>query len=480
MSTKISITSSVPTGETLVLLGTKKTSWKGYSLKSGDLDYIKVEINKKEKELVEINQYDRRVIVQLIKAKKNKNQQNEMVRRAGAALLCSIKANKDTKVTIVDLANNPEAALALAEGMALGNYTFNKYKTKKGKENVSLNSIKLYSKAIKKAMVLELYNVNKATSYARSLVNEPLSYLTATKFSAEIRKLGKEAGFKVEVFTKKKIQALKMGGLLAVNQGSLDPPTFNIMEWKPRKAKNKKPYVLVGKGVVYDTGGLSLKPTHNSMDHMKCDMGGAAAVVGTMYAVAKSKLPIHIIGLIPATDNRPSGNAYVPGDVITMHDGTSVEVLNTDAEGRLILADALSYAKRYKPELVIDLATLTGAAMMAIGNYGIVSMQEDAEKEHALLKESGEEKYERLAEMPFWEEYGELIKSKIADIKNLGGPHAGAITAGKFLHHFTDYPWIHLDIAGPAYLDSPDGYRTFGGTGVGVRLLFQFFQKKCQ
>lgn len=463
----------------MVLLGTKRSSWKGYGLKPEDLAYIKDSIDKKEKELVEINQYNRRVIVQLIKVAKNKNLQNEAVRKAGAALLSSINANRESKITIVDLANNVEAALSLAEGMALGNYTFNKYKTKKDKTNVSLNSIKLYSKDIKVSMVTELYNVNKATNYARSLVNEPLSYLTATKLSEEIRKMGKEAGFKVKVFTKKKIEALKMGGLLAVNQGSIDPPTFNILEWKPKHANNKKPYVLVGKGVVFDTGGLSLKPTPNSMDHMKCDMGGAAAVVGILYAVAKSKLPVHIIGLIPATDNRPSGNAYVPGDVIMMHDGTSVEVLNTDAEGRLILADALSYAKRYNPELVVDLATLTGAAMMAIGHYGIVSMHEGAEKEHALLKKSGDEKHERLAEMPFWEEYGELIKSKIADIKNLGGPHAGAITAGKFLHHFTDYPWIHLDIAGPAYLDDKDGYRTFGGTGIGVRLLFQFFRNKC-
>ena len=170
----------------------------------------------------------------------------------------------------------------------------------------------------------------------------------------------------------------------------------------------------------------------------------------------------------------------MPGDVLTMFDGTTVEVLNTDAEGRLILADALTYAKRYEPDVVIDLATLTGAAAMAIGQYGIVSMHEGARKHHDRLKESGEKVYERLAEMPFWEEYGDLIKSEIADIKNLGGPTGGAITAGKFLHHFTDYPWIHLDIAGPAFLSTRDSYRGIGGTGVGVRLLFEFLSQQSR
>ena len=213
------------------------------------------------------------------------------------------------------------------------------------------------------------------------------------------------------------------------------------MEWKPKEAVNKQAIVLVGKGIVYDTGGLSLKPTPNSMDMMKCDMGGSAAVVGTMYAIAKAKLNVHVVGLVPATDNRPSGNAYAPGDVITMHDGTSVEVLNTDAEGRLVMADALSYAKKYKPELVIDLATLTGAAARAIGKQGIVAMGNDP-KTMSELKASGKKVHERLAEFPFWEEYKDDLKSSIADLKNLGGAEAGAITAGKFFRAFYRLP-IH-------------------------------------
>lgn len=268
-----------------------------------------------------------------------------------------------------------------------------------------------------------------------------------------------------------------MGGLLAVNTGSPEPPTFIIMEHKPKNATNDQPIVLVGKGVVYDTGGLSLKPS-NFMDTMKSDMGGAAAVIGTMSAVAEANLPVHVIGLVPATDNRPGGNAVTPGDVITISDGTTVEVLNTDAEGRLILSDALVYAKRYKPELVIDLATLTGAAARAIGRYAIVGMGNAPQSDMQKLQESGDKVRERVVEFPFWDEYKELLKSPIADLKNIGGAEAGAITAGKFLEHFTDYPYIHLDIAGPAFLSKRVGYQIEGGTGIGVRLLFDFLSNK--
>jgi leucyl aminopeptidase len=209
---------------------------------------------------------------------------------------------------------------------------------------------------------------------------------------------------------------------------------------------------------------------------MKSDMGGAAAVIGAINAAAKAELPIHVIGLIPATDNRPGEKAYVPGDVVKMYDGSTVEVLNTDAEGRMLLADALAYAKNYKPQVVVDLATLTGAAAVAIGKYGVVAMGTADNKDFAKLDAAGKECYERVARFPFWDEYDELLKSTIADQKNIGGREAGAITAGKFLEHFTDYPWIHIDIAGPAFLDSADHYRSQGGTGVGVRLIYQFLK----
>jgi leucyl aminopeptidase len=240
---------------------------------------------------------------------------------------------------------------------------------------------------------------------------------------------------------------------------------------------NKKPVVLVGKGVVYDTGGLSLKPTPGSMDSMKCDMAGAACVAGAVYLAALQKLNVHVIALVPATDNRPGMNAYTPGDIVTMFDGTTVEVRNTDAEGRMILADALAYSSKYKPELVISVATLTGAAVRAIGTKATVAMGNASDKVFQQLEKAGNQTHERIVRFPFWDEYVEEMKSPIADLNNLGGGNAGMITAGKFLEHFVKNPYIHLDIAGPAWLDSKEDYKGQGGTGTGVRLLYTFLKK---
>ena len=202
-------------------------------------------------------------------------------------------------------------------------------------------------------------------------------------------------------------------------------------------------------------------------------------MTGILYAVAKLKLPVHVVGLIPATDNRPGGNALAPGDILTMYDGTTVEVLNSDAEGRLILGDALSYAKKYKPQLVMDFATLTGAAARAIGQYGTVFMGNADEATKKQLTDSGNTTYERLVEFPMWDEYGDMLKSDRADLKNVSaGPVGGAITAGKFLERFTDYPWLHFDIAGPAFLSGSDSYRGKNATGVGIRLIFDFLKKQ--
>ncbi len=397
----------------------------------------------------------------------------ESLRGIGNKINNLLNANKLEKVQILGFDKN--SCLALAEGIALSNYEFLKYKTCE-KEGNTLKEIGVQNKELKDSDLAELQSVCEAVFIARDLVNEPQSYLDAPKLASEIRKMGKNAGFKVEVLNKSQIEALKMGGLLAVNMGSQTPPTFSIMEYKPAKARNKKPIVLVGKGVVYDTGGLSLKPTPNSMDTMKCDMAGAAAVSCAMYAIAKAELNVHVIALVPATDNRPGENAYTPGDVIKMYDGQTVEVLNTDAEGRMLLADALAYAKKYKPELVMDFATLTGAAAAAIGSFGIVCMGTASEETKSKLKIAGNNVHERLVEFPFWDDYAKLIKSDIADMKNIGGPVGGAITAGKFLEKFTDYPWMHFDIAGPAFLGSNDSYRGKNGTGVGVRLIFDFIK----
>lgn len=416
-------------------------------------------------------QKGRIVIVQFVKKSDDTNTEQEYARREGFEILETLRRYNVKELTITDKTDS-NLAISYAEGIALGNYQFLKYYKDADKKKHPLKKIKVAGTTPKEITRLKI--IVDATTKARDLVNEPLSYLTAVKLSQEIKKFGKQAGFKVEVFDKKKIVALKMGGLLAVNKGSFDPPTFSILEWKPAKAKNKRPIVLVGKGVVYDTGGLSLKPTAHSMDFMKSDMGGAAAVICAMYAVAKAKLPIHVIALVPSTDNRPGNHAYVPGDVITMHEGSTVEVLNTDAEGRLLLADGLHFAKKYKPELVLDFATLTGAAARVVGGQGVAYMGNANKKIKEKFEASGNAVHERLMEFPLWEEYNEMLKSDIADIKNIGGAVAGATTAGLFLKYFTDYPWLHFDIAGPAFLHTPDSYRGKNGTGVGVRLLFDF------
>jgi leucyl aminopeptidase len=425
-----------------------------------------------EAKLISLNRYSHRLYIVVAPDAKSEALKKEALRQAGHSLLKQLKADKVESIAIVDKTAT-EASLYIAEGLYLSNYQFQKHKTKDAKPS-PLQTISIADANVSEKAVQELANVLEAVYTVRDLVNEPHSHQTATQLSEAFEELGQKAGFKTEVLDLIKIQSLKMGGLIAVNQGSEEPATFNILEWKPENAKNNKPYILVGKGVVYDTGGLSLKPTPQSMDYMKSDMAGSAVVAGALYAAAKNKLPLHIIGLVPATDNCPGPGAVAPGDVITMHNGMTVEVLNTDAEGRLILADALSFAKRYDPELVIDFATLTGSAMRAVGKEGLVVMGTAGEEVMAALKKAGDDVHERTVEFPLWDEYKKQLESDIADLKNLGGPDAGHITAGKFLEAFTSYPWVHFDMAGTAYLHSEDSYRGKLATGSGVRLVYNY------
>ncbi len=394
----------------------------------------------------------------------------EEIRKKANEIFQKVKDEKDLTL----IGKDKEQLKAFIEGFYLSGYQFLKYfKDQKNKKNkfAELKVVGLTAKEIN-----TLKNVLDATLWARDLVNEPVSFLDAKQLAKEIEKKAEKDGLKVKVLHKKDIEKLGMGGLLAVNKGSETPPTFTIIEWKPKNAKNKKPIVLVGKGVVYDTGGLSLKPTPHSMDLMKSDMAGAAMMAATMDAIAKNKLPVYVVALIPATDNRPGKNAYAPGDVIKMYDGTTVEVLNTDAEGRMILADAIAYADKYKPEVIIDAATLTGAAVRAIGDKAAIVMGNAPKKYINKLEKSGNKTHERVVEFPFWDEWKEEMKSDIADLKNIGSGNAGMITAGKFLEHFAKQPYIHIDIAGPAFLESPQDYKGKGATGFGVRLLYNFFE----
>jgi leucyl aminopeptidase len=400
----------------------------------------------------------------------------EELRKAAFNLKKQLKSDNHNEIVISSFNSVKGAVEAFTEGLILSVYSFSKYKTKSDdKDKKHFPSKLLLHGKFKKGDLEWLKELCQSVYLTRDLINEPANHLNATDLAKEIKKMGKEAGYSVEVLNKGKIEALKMGGLLAVNRGSVDPPVFCILEWNPSKKLNKKPFVLVGKGVIYDTGGLNIK-TGEFMAQMKADMAGAATVAGVMYAIAKSNVPLHIIGLVPATDNRPGGNAYTQGDILTMYNKTTVEVGNTDAEGRLILADAISYAEHYSPELIIDIATLTGSAAMTFGNQAIAVMGNADRKYFSILEDSGNEVYERTAELPFWEEYGELIKSDIADIKNIGGREAGAITAGKFLESFAESPMMHLDIAGTGLLKKDDFYRSKEGPGSGLRLLATFFR----
>jgi leucyl aminopeptidase len=453
------------------------TYLKQYLEKSDFKQQLFDEITNKNPDIINIssNPLVPEYLIFINSSNKSESENMEKLRRSGHSLSQKIQELEINKIQIVSNLEKTDATIALLEGLYLSLYTFQKYKSNPNTSH--LQNIFIIQPSIDSEHLKELENLCHAVYLCRDMVNEPSGVQSAIQLAENILKIGKEAGFDVEIIEKEKLKTLKMNGLLAVNSGSKNPPTFSILEYKPESAKNSKPIILVGKGVVFDTGGLSLK-TASGMEEMKADMAGAAVVTSLLFALAKNKLPLHVIGLIPATDNRPGENAIAPGDVITYMNGKTVEVLNTDAEGRLILADALCYASRYNPELVIDLATLTGSAVKALGKEAIAMMGSADKSVKFELEKTGHEIYERLVELPLWNEYNEQILSDVADLKNIGSEYAGAITAGKFLEHFTDYPWIHLDIAGVAYLSAKDHYRSKYATGIGVRLIYNFLKKQ--
>lgn len=373
---------------------------------------------------------------------------------------------------------SPEAlGEGVAEGARLGAYAFERYKTvreepKKELEKITLLTDRLNPARIERGVRIA-ETVTDSVYRVRDLISEPSNEVTPPKLAAVAKEIGRKTGIKVTVLEKEAIQKLGMGGLLGVSRASHEGPRFIIMEYN--LSQKKRPlFVFVGKGITFDTGGISIKPANN-MEQMKYDMSGAAAVLGTLEAAARLKLPFRIVGLAPTCENMPGGHAYKPGDILKALNGKTIEVKNTDAEGRLILADALSYAQRYKPNAVIDLATLTGACIIAVGNFVIAGMTNN----DRLLKkviQSGESSGERVWQLPLWEEYSELIKSDIADIKNTGDGTAGTITGAAFLKEFVDYPWVHLDIASRAWTEKDLPYIPKGATGIGVRLLLSFLR----
>lgn len=400
----------------------------------------------------------------------------ELMRKSVKQLIDKIELNDLGFINLIDLVEKKDIVSAFIEGFVLYSYSFNAYKSNIKKKRFGYK-INVFSKVVNEDDIEKWESIMDIVGRVRDMVNEPASKMTITKFSDTIMEMAHETGLHVVLHRQADLERMRMGGLLAVNKASKESAVLIQLEWKHPKAKEKKPYVFVGKGVVYDSGGLSLKPTANSMDFMKSDMAGGAAVCGLMSAISRNSVPIHAIGLIPITDNRIGVDAYAPGDVISMHNGLNVEVMNTDAEGRLILADAISYANEFDPKLIMSVATLTGSAIKAIGSIGAVVMGNAEKFYFDKIESAGNKTYERVAQFPFWNEYNEMLKSDIADLKNIGGSEAGAITAGKFLEHFTKSSFVHLDIAGPAFLHKANKYYRSGATGYGVRLLFEFVQQ---
>ncbi|MDQ6774480.1 MAG: leucyl aminopeptidase [Candidatus Dormibacteraeota bacterium] len=371
------------------------------------------------------------------------------------------------------------AAQALAEGIELGAYRYLPYRTGLSDEQrFEVSRVTVYtSGAVEpiRVAVATGQTIARGVAFARDLVNEPGSTMTPALLGDKATDLAGRLGLSATVLDQAQMKEQGFGGVLAVGQGSANEPRFIVMEYGA--ATSEQPTVcLVGKGITFDSGGLSIKPA-DAMETMKSDMGGAAAVYGTLQAAAEMALPLHLVGIVCAAENMPSATAFRPGDIVTTLSGKTIEVLNTDAEGRIVLADGLHYAQRYKPDAVIDLATLTGAIIVALGPHAIGMMgtsQDLADK----VSQAGETSGERVWQLPLWDEYRDMVKSEVADLKNLGGRAGGSITAAAFLAAFVgDYPWIHLDVAGTAWVDRPgEVYESHGATGVGVRLLVELLR----
>ncbi|MBV8520072.1 MAG: leucyl aminopeptidase [Acidobacteria bacterium] len=393
------------------------------------------------------------------------------------------KKQRDKKVAVLFPELLPqldaeESLVAAADMLGQSDYKYDPYITvRKEQKRTPIAATLLAPASIEpkrlRALTTRLKAVYDGVTTTRDVSNAPCNVMTPEALADRAVEVAKETGIKCTVYGKREIERMKMGGLLAVNRGSVLPPRFVVMEHAPRGAKTH--VALVGKGITFDSGGISIKPSEK-MEEMKFDMCGAAAVIGIMEAAAKLALPVKLTGIFAATENLPSGSAYKPGEIITMMNGKTVEIVNTDAEGRMILGDALHYASKLKPDHILDYATLTGACVVALGSEtaGLFSNNDELARK---LIESGERVGDRVWRLPAWSEYKEGIRSEWADMKNTGGRWGGAITAAVFLEEFVDCPsWAHLDIAGTAYAESETAREARGATGAGVRVTIEFLQ----
>jgi leucyl aminopeptidase len=406
----------------------------------------------------------------------------ESIRRASAT---AVKEARRLQVAAITVAVNGDLPLdaevagqAFAEGLDMGAYRFARYQTGLANEQTFLvERATVFSQTVERTRrgAAAGQTTARGVNFARDLVNGPGYALTPAVLGEEALALGKRLGLKVTVLDKAQLTEQGFGGILAVGKGSINEPRFIVMEYGEPK-KGTPTICLVGKGLTFDSGGLSLKPP-DAMETMKSDMGGSAAVFGAMQVVAETKPSLHVVGLVSSAENMPSSNAYRPGDIVKTLSGKTIEVLNTDAEGRIILSDALFYAQRYKPDAIVELSTLTGAIIIALGAHATGMMGTDQSLVDRISR-AGELSAEKVWQLPLWDEYHAMVKSEIADLKNIAGRAAGSITAGAFLAAFVgDFPFVHLDIAGTAWVDRPaKSYDVHGGTGVGVRLLAEFLK----
>ncbi len=399
------------------------------------------------------------------------------LRRAGAALARRASKAKVVATTLIDAApsgaTRAQAAQALAEGISLGNYKFLRYKGKGEPSALERAVVVTKPDPTTEAGLLRGAAIAKAVAWARDLVNEPAGSLTPTALAAEAQRAADEGGLQIEILDEVDIENEGLGGLRGVSLGSDQPPRLVKLTYTP-PGRARGTVALVGKGITFDSGGLSIK-TAEGMETMKTDMSGAAAVIGAMSVLREAGVRTKVIAFVPTTENMPGGRAIKPGDVLKIRNGKTVEVLNTDAEGRLILADGLSLASEEKPDAIIDLATLTGACVVALGAK-IAGLMGNNDRWLGQVQEAADRAGEPIWPLPLPEPYRKDLDSEIADLKNIsGGRGAGALTAGLFLSEFVGdgIPWAHLDIAGPARAGGDDGYMVKGGTGYGVRTLVE-------
>ncbi|MFQ5638493.1 MAG: leucyl aminopeptidase [bacterium] len=371
-----------------------------------------------------------------------------------------------------------ELTQSVVEGAVLASYQYNKFKSPSEEGTFKINELVCFIQTSEYVEWVQQgleagRKTAEAANFSRDLQNHPGNWLTPTRLANIAAEMAQQFGLNCQILNRADMEELKMGALLGVSQGSQEAPRFIVLEHNMDRS-DLETLVLVGKGITFDSGGISIKPG-DKMEEMKFDMSGGSAVIGAMRAIAELEIPLHVVGLVPASENLPSGSSMKPGDILTASNGKTIEIINTDAEGRLVLADALVYAQRYQPQAVVDLATLTGACVIALGHHASGLLGNDQTLLDKLQR-AGEKCGERVWQLPLWENYHDQIKSDYADMKNIGGKPGGAITAAALLENFTDYPWAHLDIAGTAWTSQESAYIPKGGTGVGVLLLVQFLR----